>query len=55
MHVANDSYLIHKQIHTKETGGMFYLSYFDNSKVIMFDDGTVSYLRIFFVIIWPNT
>ena len=49
--VANDSYLMHKKIHTKETGGTFYLSYFDNSKVIMFDDCKVSFLRNFFVII----
>jgi hypothetical protein len=29
----------------KETDGMIYNSYFDNSKVIMFDNWNVSFLR----------
>jgi hypothetical protein len=32
-----------------ETGGTFYSSYFDNSKVIMFDDWIVSFLGKIFL------
>jgi hypothetical protein len=38
-----------------DTGRMFDWSYSNNSKVIMFDDWKVSFLRKIFVSIQPNT